>query len=354
MKDKITVSLFIIILFSFSLTIILTKDRSLSYYERRKLMDSNELKENFTENIDTYLSDQFPLRDEFISLSETYERYLLGIKDSKNAYIVDDYIIEKNYPLNEKNVNDFINKINYINNEYLKNSNVFYTVIPDKSYYLSDNYLRVDFNSLLNKLNKYLNIEYIDIKDYLELKDYYKTDIHLKQEYYINIIKELSNHLNFEYKEYDYELKSYNNFYGSSYSKVPKFINSDKLEWMVNDTILNAKVTHLEYGEGRLYEEDELKKIDAYNLFLKGPSSLIEIENKESDSDRELIIFRDSFASSMTPLLIPYYKKITLVDLRYIKMDIVNDLLDFKNKDVLFIYSTLIINSSNLLKVNIK
>ena len=52
----------------------------------------------------------------------------------------------------------------------------------------------------------------------------------------------------------------------------------------------------------------------------------------------------------LAPLLIPYYKKITLIDLRYISADIVNEYVDFNDKDVLFAYSTLIINNSSVFK----
>ena len=69
-------------------------------------------------------------------------------------------------------------------------------------------------------------------------------------------------------------------------------------------------------------------------------------------TEKELIIFRDSYGSSLAPLLIPYYSKITLIDLRYINYDIVANLTDFEHKDVLFIYSAQVINNSNLLKVN--
>ena len=87
-----------------------------------------------------------------------------------------------------------------------------------------------------------------------------------------------------------------------------------------------------------------------YNIFLNGPSSLINITNPAATNEKELILFRDSFASSLAPLLLPFYKKITLIDLRYVKMDYVANLVDFQNKDVLFIYSPLIINNSSILK----
>lgn len=352
MKDKIQVLIFIILLFSITLIIIFTKDKEISKYERRKLITETNLKEDFIENIDGYLSDQFPLRDSLISLNSLYERVVLNIIDSKNAYIYENSIIEKNYPLNETSLEDYIKKINFIIETRLQNNTVFHSVIPDKAYFLESNYQKLDYNYLLDKIKKDIKGEYIDIIKYLNLEDYYKTDIHIKQPSYLKIIKEFSNHMDFKYKKYDYSVQSYDKFLGSSYSKAPSFKNYDKLEWLTNNYMNDVKVTHLEYKDNNIYETKELQSLDPYNVFLKGPSALIEIDNLKSDNSKELIIFRDSFASSLTPLLIPYYKKITLIDLRYIHFDLLKKYITFDNQDILFLYSTLIINNSSILKVN--
>ena len=63
-----------------------------------------------------------------------------------------------------------------------------------------------------------------------------------------------------------------------------------------------------------------------------------------------MIIFRDSFGSSITPLLIPYYSKITVIDNRYIASDYLTNYIEFNDQDVLFLYSTLIVNNSGSLK----
>lgn len=76
---------------------------------------------------------------------------------------------------------------------------------------------------------------------------------------------------------------------------------------------------------------------------------LIEIQNQNAETKKELLIFRDSFGSSLAPLLIENYKKITLIDLRYISSDILDNYIIFNDQDVLFIYSTLILNQ-NVLK----
>ena len=74
------------------------------------------------------------------------------------------------------------------------------------------------------------------------------------------------------------------------------------------------------------------------------------IDNPELENDKKLIIFRDSFASSLTPLLISSYDEITLVDLRYIGTDYLEGIVDFKDSDILFLYSDEVINNSYLLK----
>ena len=89
---------------------------------------------------------------------------------------------------------------------------------------------------------------------------------------------------------------------------------------------------------------------DPYEMFLSGSLSLITIENPNATTDKELVIFRDSFGSSIAPLLVEGYAKITLVDIRYITSDLVGRFIDFENQDVLFLYSTLVLNNSVTLK----
>lgn len=64
---------------------------------------------------------------------------------------------------------------------------------------------------------------------------------------------------------------------------------------------------------------------------------------------KELLLFRDSFGSSIAPLLLENYSKITLIDLRYLSKDILENYIEFENQDVLFLYSTLVLNQ-NVLK----
>ena len=61
-------------------------------------------------------------------------------------------------------------------------------------------------------------------------------------------------------------------------------------------------------------------------------------------------MFRDSFGSSITPLLIEGYSSITLVDIRYLASNRLGKYVDFTDCDVLFLYSTGVLNNSSTLK----
>ena len=74
------------------------------------------------------------------------------------------------------------------------------------------------------------------------------------------------------------------------------------------------------------------------------------IENPHSENKRELVVFRDSFGSSIAPLLAQGYFRVTLIDIRYLHPDMLPRIIEFKNQDILFIYSTLVLNNSETIK----
>mgnify|MGYP003306103955 CR=1 FL=1 len=140
------------------------------------------------------------------------------------------------------------------------------------------------------------------------------------------------------------------NFYGSYYSQLGLSNKEDIMVYLTNDYINNASVNYLENDNLKtVYNLSKYDGMDPYDIYLDGASALIEITNNKAINNKELIIFRDSFGSSITPLLIPYYEKITLVDLRYLSSNLLESYIEFNNQDVLFLYSTLIYNA-NILK----
>ena len=100
-----------------------------------------------------------------------------------------------------------------------------------------------------------------------------------------------------------------------------------------------------------LYNEEAFLSIDPYNLFVGGTASLIQITNPDAKPQKTLYLFRDSFGSSISPLLLCGYSEIILIDLRYIDSRALDFYLTFeKGQDVLFLYSTHILNESAMLR----
>ncbi|MBR3841984.1 MAG: hypothetical protein IKM38_01765, partial [Christensenellaceae bacterium] len=113
----------------------------------------------------------------------------------------------------------------------------------------------------------------------------------------------------------------------------------------------NALVTSLEQDSPlSVYSEADFKNIDPYDVYLSGAEALLTIENPLAENEKHLILFRDSFGSSIAPLLMGEYSRITVVDLRYIRSDLLSEYLDFTGADVLFLYSTGILNNGAILK----
>ena len=352
MKDKIIVHLFISYLLIFSLLGIFLEDNEVSFTERRKLKVFPEFTftSSYSNNLEKYLLDHFPYRDNFRSIKANFNYNILSKLDNNDIYIKNNYIF-KLMDLNKKSINNFINHIETTKSYLNKGNNVYMLIIPDKNYYLKDKYfLNLDYDYIYNELNR-IDINKIDIRDIMELNDYYETDTHWKSEKLEKVVEKLNLKMNFNYQKQIFKMNTYNNFYGVYYGESALKREPEKIIYLENDIINKAKVNYLENKNlHTVYNLDKLNSLDSYEVYLDGASSFIEIYNENSISDKELIIFRDSFASSLTPLLINSYKKITLIDNRYINSINYKDLINFTNQDVLFMYSALIVNDSFSLK----
>lgn len=353
MKNKIITILFIIYISLFSILGIIIKDKEISNTERRKLSTFPEftLNSEYVTELNKYLLDHFPIRDTFRSIKANFNYNILQKLDNNNIYLKDNYIFKSEYPTNKESISNFINKINKIKLNLTENNKTYILIIPDKNYYLdSKDFLQIDYNYLYNEIDN-LNINNIDIRNIMSLSDYYETDTHWRQEKLHKVIKEMSTVMDFNYQKDNYKENYYNDFYGVYYGESAINRSPETITYLTHDTLNNIYVNYLENKNlHSIYNIKKLNSLDSYEVYLDGASSFIEIYNENSISDKELIIFRDSFASSITPLLTNYYKKITLIDNRYISSNNYLNLIEFNNQDILFMYSTLIVNNSSSLK----
>ena len=141
-------------------------------------------------------------------------------------------------------------------------------------------------------------------------------------------------------------------FYGALYSRKVSSVKTDKITYLTNETIENMRVYNYEKGkEEKVYNEDYFHNIDSYDIFLGGATPALKIINNKVEG-KKLIVFRDSYGSSIIPFLAEDYHEILVLDLRYVKFDNLQNLdIDLTNPDdVLFIYSINVINNSFSLK----
>lgn len=362
MNNKIMSFLFVGILIFFLIFSIFLPDKEISYSERRKLSSfpeisfDNIISGDFFTDLNDYLVEQFPLRDGFRKLKGIFASNVLNKKENNGVFIRNSKIYQSNSSINYKSIDHMINLINNIKNNYIKSNNIYYSIIPDKNYYLKDTDIpRLDYNELVNIFEQKIdNMKYIDIFDTLDLESYYNTDIHWRQEKLENttnkILVEMGNQTtslpNKEYK--------YSKFYGALYGQVASNLKPDELIYLSNDELDNIKIYNYEKKEyQKVYNSNNLSNIDSYDVFLSGATPLLIIENEKQNNGKELVLFRDSFGSSIAPLLISSYSKITIIDLRYIGSNLLNSIEEIKfneNQDVLFLYSVPIINNSFTLK----
>lgn len=355
-------SIIIIVLFSavLILTFILNlimEDNKISETERRKLAQFPEisiqslLNRKAIDEFEDYSVDQFVFRDFFRNVKSFWSTNIFFQKDDNKFFIKDNAIYKMEYPLKEENVKANAEKIKNIYNKYLKENEVYYAIIPDKNYYLEkDDHLKIDYNKLQSIMQENLkDFTYIDIWKELELDDYYRTDLHWKQEKLVKIVNIFEKEMGIaQTQNSNYEKKFVSEYFGTYYTQTSNNVNPDEMYVLTNEIVENCTTYNYEKKENNNVYNSK-KTLDKYDIFLSGATALIEINNPYRKDDKELIIFRDSFGSSIAPLFIENYKKITLVDLRYMSSELLEDFIDFNNQDVIFLYSTLILNQ-NILK----
>ena len=199
---------------------------------------------------------------------------------------------------------------------------------------------------------------YIDIMEGLTIDDYYKTDPHWRQERILETAKRLVDGLGVsDAAAFDlaaYQIQEIPDFYGVYYGQSALPMVADTICYLTNEVIDSAQVWNMETGKTTpVYDLDKLeseKSMDKYDIFLGGAVPLQIIDSPKAKTDKRLIIFRDSYTSSLAPLLLETYKEVTLVDLRYISSELIGEYVDFEEADILFLYNTVVLNHSSMLK----
>lgn len=301
-------------------------------------------------------SSEISASDSAASSDNSSGEYVPGERDQNGVYVAEGYAARLEYPLDEKSVGYAAKRFQYVYDEYLngKSGNVFVTVVPDKNLFLAEKngYPAMDYAKLVKLLTENMKFaEYIDVFPMLELSDYYRTDTHWKQEKITDIACFIAERMGVGLSA-EYTLEKLDKpFYGVHCRQADIDVEPDELVYlksafMTDCTVLDGETNKLT----DIYNLQLAEGDDPYEIFLSGAKSLMTIENPNAASGRELVIFRDSFASSIAPLLAESYSKITLIDIRYLAPELLGRFVDFGGSDVLFMYSAPVLNNSVTIK----
>lgn len=312
---------------------------------------------SFMSDFETYTLDQFPWRDGFRRIKALSAYKLFAQKDNNDIYIADGQAAKLEADINEASLQNALAKIQELYDSHIASTgaDVYFSIVPDKGYYLAEEngYLSMDYAALKDFfITKLEFAKYIDIFDTLQAEKYYATDSHWKQELITDTAEKLAaamgQNLTAEYETFTANIP----FYGVYYGQAALPMKPDTIHYLSNEMLDNCTVFNVENGKTTgIYDMEKLQSNDPYEMFLSGAAAILQLDNPNATSEQELIVFRDSYASSLVPLLAEAYSKITLVDTRYVAPEYLHQFVDFHSADqVLFLYSTSLLNSSGTLK----
>lgn len=349
-SDLITSSLFIGIISGVFALNFLYPDIPFSTKENRTLQTLPQfstkklISGTFSKEIESYVTDQFLLRDKFIELKSNTE-FNLGKQENNGVILTSNNTLiegfaKPDYDLVDKNIgaiNQFTQKISVP---------VYTAIIPTQSevlkHTLPKNTPSYSQETLINYIYGTLE-NTVDVLTPLSNQNrkyiFYNTDHHwtsLGAYYGYEAIISKMNFTPVSLDSYNAQIQA-TNFNGTIYNKsgirkaqsdtIHSYVENQEI--MVNDGTKNLSKM--------LYNKDYENEEDKYALFLGGndPQVTIKGEGKEN-----LLIIKDSYTNAMVPFFIAHFKEIHLIDLRYMRDSVSEYLTQNEIHQVLICYST--------------
>ena len=327
-----TALVFCLFLGGFALAHVILPDRSFSEVENRYLQTLptftwSGLKDgSYTADLETYLEDQFPLRDDWMGLKNRYE-YLLGQREFSGVYYCGDRLIAR---VDES-------ERAWSNLEYIRQLAekseipVYLGLIPTAAQIwkdlLPEGAPSFDQEAYLEQAAGLADVD-VDLLGALSAHSdeaiYYRTDHHwtsLGAYYGYAAILEA---MGMEPQPLGEKTTVSTAFNGTLYSTSGiHWLQPDEIDTYVPDQGVTVTAnTGAELVTGGLYVPEKLEGKDKYTYFLGGNQPLYILENPNATTDKKLLVVRDSYADSLAPFLSQDFAEIHLVDLRYYRVPV--------------------------------
>lgn len=331
---------FFLFLFGYTLFDLTQTDREYSEFENKYLAQKPPftmkafLNNEWTQDYEEYINDQFVLRDDWITLKSVCESMLLKIENNGIAYGEDGYMFEKFTTFSGDQRAQYDRNLGYamtfLNNH--QNDNVTFAIIPN-AYAIMPEKLpagleQIDQLGLIQEAYAQApeSAGIVDFSGTLtEHKDeyiYYRTDHHwttLGAYYaYAQLMQQLGQE---PVALSELDGKTVENFYGTYFSKAKKFdAQADTITYY---EIPDAGVTIDGKEQDGYYDFSKFEVRDKYAAFLRGNNGYTVIKSgvrtvEEGQEPSRILIIKDSYANSFAPFLLYNYDEVHIVDLRYL------------------------------------
>lgn len=339
---------------------ILLPDKKFSEKENRNLAQRpafsfTALKSGeYTSDMNSYIADQFPLRNLWIKLRARCEMtlghyFINGVYKGNNGFLFEDVTVQDSEGLAErlKTVNDFAETVNTVPSYMMivpTSASVMRDCLPENTPLADqDAYLDGFYGGLSTKIHK------IDVRETFKQKYsegeklYYRTDHHWTTDGAYEAFKYAAQELGYDasaasFKEYPVTDK----FSGTLESKSGFNVKDDTINVFVpeGDSDITYLVENVSSSEksASVFDPDKLETSDKYAVFFGGNYPLLHITTM-AGTNKKLLVFKDSYANSFVPFLIPYYSEIFMVDARYYTDDVYSLISENGIDQILFLYN---------------
>jgi hypothetical protein len=332
----------------------------ISVAERRKLAQApilslgSILDGSFATGYSAFLQDQVVFRDDFRAIKAQVELGLFRKRENNGVYIVDGEIYDKFYGVKARYIERAAGLIDEIGGS-IDTEQVYLSLIPSKAHALKGSrYLLSDQAAIGETVAGQVDATYVDLMPLCQERGrgmYYRTDHHWTTRGAIEAYKVLIAAMgDVPVEGYTLETVS-KDFAGSNHGRAAlRSIAKDEIQLAHNAHLDGLSVCR--YGaEGAVtcfdsvYFREKVGDLDPYDVYLGGAAPIMVIENERAGGDEELVLFKDSYSHVLAPFLAQHFRRVTLLDLRYVRRAFVFDQFDLDGKVVLFLYSTTILNT---------
>lgn len=338
----------------------LSHQRTYSPVEKRELQTRPEisitkvLDGRFQKKYESYLRDQFPGRDHWVSFQTDMELFM-GKNEIHNVYIGKNHYLLEHYTEKEfdpQQVSKNLQALEKFVGKAKQNADVHVMMVPTKSWVLREklpafapHYKEQKFyDALQQKLEKedvLISVEPV-LDAHKEEEIYYRTDHHwttLGAWYaYEQYTKAVGGDLQRAQGKKKFRCIS-KDFYGTTYAKINYARQADKIEIYEPADKLRVVYNMGEKKTKTLYDFSFLKTADQYSVFTGGNQAVLEITGGIKNG-KTLLLIKDSFANSILPFLAEDYEKLVVVDLRQLNVSGDRLLEMFSPTDILILYNS--------------